>query len=404
MTTPTALNSQQHMELTEAYSAHNYHPLHVVVASGEGAWVTDAEGRKYLDFLSAYSAVNWGHSPRRFIEVAKRQLDILTLSSRAFFNDQLGLFCKELAEFCGLDIVLPMTTGAEAVETAIKAARRWGYQVKGVPANQAEIIVFSRNFAGRTTTIISFSDGEETQRDFGPFTGGFKIVPFGDLEAVRAAINPNTVGVLIEPVQGEGGINIPPAGFLKGLRELCDAQNVLFIADEVQTGFCRTGKRFAVDHEGVKPDLLIVGKSLGAGLVPISACIGTREVMEVFTPGSHGSTYGGNPLACAVARDVLNYIAEEKPEETAHDLGEWFQAELRSANCAKVKEVRGLGLLIGVEIKAEYGPAYPFCENLAHHGVLTKDTRSCTMRIAPPLMISKQDLQWGLERVIEVLS
>lgn len=400
---PSKLSSNEHIEITEKYSAHNYHPLHVVLSEGSGVWVTDVEGKKYLDFLSAYSALNWGHAPKRFIDVAKKQLDTLPTTSRAFFNDQLGLFCKELAEFCGLDMVLPMTTGAEAVETAIKASRRWGYQVKKVEKNKAEIICFSRNFAGRTTTIISFSDSESSRKDFGPFTEGFKIVPFGDIEAVKKAVTPNTVAIIIEPIQGEGGINIPPSGFMQNLKKLCVDENILFVADEVQTGFCRTGKRFAVDHDGIKPDLFIVGKSLGAGIVPISAVIGTKEVLGLFDPGSHGSTFGGYTLGCAIAREVLKYINEEKPEENALRLGEWFKTELEKAQCSKIKEIRGVGLLIGIEIKESFGPAYTFCEMLAQEGVLTKDTRSSTMRVAPPLIISKEDLEFGLKKIIKVL-
>lgn len=399
----TKLSAKEHISITEEFSAHNYHPLHVVLQEGSGAWVTDVNGKKYLDFLSAYSAVNWGHSPKRFIDVAKKQLDILPMTSRAFFNDQLGLFCKELAEFCGLEVVLPMTTGAEAVETSIKASRRWGYQVKNVEKDKAEIICFSRNFAGRTTTIISFSDSETSKRDFGPFTPGFKVVPYGDIEAVKKAISPNTVGIIIEPIQGEGGVNVPPSGFLRQLRDVCTNENILFIADEVQTGFCRTGKRFAVDHEGVTPDLMIVGKSLGAGIVPISAVIGRKAVLGLFDPGSHGSTFGGYTLGCAIARDVLKYIKDEKPEMRARDLGDWFQVELKKAQCEKVKEIRGLGLLIGIEIKSSFGEAYVFCEKLAEEGVLTKDTRSSTMRVAPPLTISKEDLEIGLKKIIAVL-
>lgn len=396
--------SEYHVALTEQWAAHNYHPLPVVIVEGKGAWVTDADGKRYLDCLSAYSALNWGYAPERFLKVAHEQLDKLTLTGRAFMNDQLGVFCERLARFCGKEAVLPMTTGAEAVETAIKAARRWGYEKKGVPEDKAEIITFERNFAGRTTTIVAFSDPGESKAHFGPFTPGFKRIPYGDIEAIRAAVNANSVAVLIEPIQGEGGINVPPAGFMKALRRLCDEQNVLLIADEIQTGFCRTGDVFACHHEGIEPDLYLLGKALGAGITPISAVVGNWKVLDVFRPGSHGSTYGGNALACAIAVDVLDYIDEEHPERRARELGDWFMSELRAANLPKVKEVRGRGLMIGVEIKPEFGPAYGYCEKLAELGVLTKDTRESTMRITPPLVVSKEDLGWALERVKTVLA
>lgn len=396
--------SAYHIHLTETWGAHNYHPLPVVAASAKGVWITDVEGKKYLDLLSAYSALNWGHSPERFLKVAHEQLDKLTLTGRAYMNDKLGVFCKELAELCGKDTVLPMTTGAEAVETAIKAARRWGYEKKKVAEGCAEIITFSRNFAGRTTTIVSFSDSHESKSGFGPYTEGFKIVPFGDFEAVVSAMNANTVAVLVEPIQGEGGVNIPPKGFLKNLREECSKRNVLLIADEIQTGFCRTGEVFACSLDGVIPDLYILGKALGAGITPISAVVGNKEIMDVFRPGSHGSTYGGNPLACAIAIEVIRFIKETSPQKHAKDLGEWFMHELTSLNLEKIKEIRGKGLLIGIEIKSEFGKAYPFCEELAKRGVLTKDTRSSTMRVAPPLTITKEELQFGLDQIKDVLS
>lgn len=396
--------SARHIHLTETWGAHNYHPLPVVAASAKGVWITDVEGKKYLDLLSAYSALNWGHSPERFLKVAHEQLDKLTLTGRAYMNDKLGVFCKELAELCGKEVVLPMTTGAEAVETAIKAARRWGYEKKKVAEGCAEIITFSRNFAGRTTTIVSFSDSHESKSGFGPYTEGFKIVPFGDLDSVVSAMNANTVAVLVEPIQGEGGVNIPPKGFLKNLREECSNRNILLIADEIQTGFCRTGEVFACSLEGVSPDLYILGKALGAGITPISAVVGNKEVMDVFRPGSHGSTYGGNPLACAIAIEVIRFINETSPQKRAKDLGEWFMKELTSLNLEKIKEIRGKGLLIGIEIKSEFGKAYPFCEELAKRGVLTKDTRSSTMRVAPPLTITKEELQFGLDQIKDVLS
>ncbi|MBI5706525.1 MAG: ornithine--oxo-acid transaminase [Armatimonadetes bacterium] len=402
-TTHTESLSQHHIELTERWAAHNYHPLPVVIVEGKGAWVTDADGKRYLDCLSGYSALNWGYSPERFLKTAHEQLDKLTLTSRAFMNDQLGVFCEHLAKFCGKEAVLPMTTGAEAVETAIKLSRRWGYEKKGVPEGKAEIITFERNFAGRTTTIVSFADPGEAKQNFGPYTDGFARVPYGDLEAVLGAITPNTVAVLIEPIQGEGGVNIPPPGYMKALREACTRENVLLIADEIQTGFCRTGKVFACEHEGIEPDLILMGKALGAGITPISAVAANWDVMEVFRPGSHGSTYGGNPLACAVAIDVLRYIEEEHPERRATELGDWLMAELRTQSFRKVKEVRGRGLMIGVEIRQEFGKAYPICEELASLGVLTKDTRSSTMRLTPPLMIEKSDLEWALDQLAKVL-
>lgn len=396
--------SAYHIHLTETWGAHNYHPLPVVAASAKGVWVTDVEGKKYLDLLSAYSALNWGHSPERFLKVAHEQLDKLTLTGRAYMNDKLGVFCKELAELCGKDTVLPMTTGAEAVETAIKAARRWGYEKKKVAEGCAEIITFSRNFAGRTTTIVSFSDSHESKAGFGPYTEGFKIVPFGEFDVVVSAMNANTVAVLVEPIQGEGGVNIPPKGFLKNLREECSKRNILLIADEIQTGFCRTGEVFACSLEGVIPDLYILGKALGAGITPISAVVGNRDIMDVFRPGSHGSTYGGNPLACAIAIEVIRFIKETSPQKHAKNLGEWFIKELTSLKLEKIKEIRGEGLLIGIEIKSEFGKAYPFCEELAKRGVLTKDTRSSTMRVAPPLTITKEELSFGLDQIKEVLS
>lgn len=396
--------TSHHIHLTETWGAHNYHPLPVVATSAKGVWVTDVEGNRYLDLLSAYSALNWGHSPDRFLKVAHEQLDKLSLTGRAYMNDKLGVFCKELAEFCGMEVVLPMTTGAEAVETAIKAARRWGYEKKKVPEGMAEIITFSRNFAGRTTTIISFSDSQESKSGFGPYTEGFKTVPFGDLDAVKGAMSQNTVAVLIEPIQGEGGVNIPAPGFLKNLRDECTKRNILLLADEVQTGFCRTGEIFACDLEGIKPDLYILGKALGAGITPISAVVGNKEVMEVFRPGSHGSTYGGNTLACAIAIEVLRFIKETSPHIQAKELGEWFMRELASLNLQKIKEIRGKGLLIGIEIKPEFGKAYPYCEELAKRGVLTKDTRSSTMRVAPPLTITKDELSFGLSQIKDVLS
>jgi len=392
-------SSREHIELSEAYGAHNYAPLDVVIARSEGAWVYSVEGERYLDLLSAYSALNFGHSNPRFLQTAHQQLDRITLSSRAFYNDQFGPFCRELAEFCGMEMVLAMNSGAEAVETALKAARRWGYDRKGVPADQAEVICFRNNFAGRTISVISFSSSEEQRRGFGPFTPGFRIVPFGDAEALEAAITKNTVAVLLEPIQGEAGVLIPPDGFLKSVRRLCDQNRVLMIADEIQTGLCRTGEVFACNHEGVKPDLYTLGKSLGAGIIPISAVIGSRDVLGVFDPGSHGSTFGGNPLACAIARDVIAYIRTERPHLWARDLGKVFIEALRAMNSPYVAAIRGRGLMIGVDIKPQFGAAKDICKKLKTHHVLAKDTRSQTIRFAPALTISRADLEWGIEQI-----
>lgn len=397
------LGSKEHIELTEKWSAHNYHPLDVVIAAAEGAWMTDVEGKRYLDMLSGYSALNFGHGNKRLRAVAHKQLDILHMTSRAFFNDQLGLFCRDLAELVGLDMVLPMTSGAEAVETAIKASRRWGYQKKGVPQNEAQIIVFDRNFAGRTTTIIGFSDSADTKKDFGPFTPGFQIATFGDIKSVEKLITKNTVAVIVEPIQGEGGVNIPSDDFIPALRALASKEKFLLIADEIQTGLCRTGTLLACDHYGVKPDLVTLGKSLGGGITPISALVGKREVMELFTPGSHGSTFGGNPLACAVGREVIALIKEEKPHESAARLGKLGMEKLRAIRSKKIKEIRGKGLMIGIEIYPEFGVAYDYCEKLKTMGVLCKDTRASTMRLAPPLVIEEKDLLWGISQVEAVL-
>lgn len=397
------LSSKEHIEITEKWSAHNYHPLDVVISSAKGAWMTDVEGKRYLDMLSGYSALNFGHGNDRLLAVAHKQLDILHMTSRAFFNDQVGLFCRDLAELVGLDMVLPMTSGAEAVETAIKASRRWGYQKKGVTQNSAEIIVFDRNFAGRTTTIIGFSDSEETKKNFGPFTPGFHIASFGDIKSVEKLVTKNTVAILIEPIQGEGGVNIPSDDFIPALRDLATKEKILLIADEIQTGLCRTGALLACDHYGVKPDLVTLGKSLGGGITPLSALVGKREVMELFTPGSHGSTFGGNPLACAVGREVIALIKEEKPDVRAAKLGALGSEKLKGIKSKKIKEIRGKGLMIGIEIHPEFGVAYDYCRKLKDMGVLCKDTRASTMRLAPPLVIEEKDLLWGISQVEAVL-
>ncbi|MCB9850605.1 MAG: ornithine--oxo-acid transaminase [Phycisphaerales bacterium] len=398
------MNSAGHMQMVEQYSANNYAPLPVVISRGEGAWVWDVDGKKYLDCLSAYSALNFGHSHPRILNAFIEQAKKLTLTSRAFQNDQFGPFCHELTAFCDMDMVLPMNTGAEGVETAIKTARKWGYTVKGVPDGKAQIIVCSGNFHGRTTTIISFSDDPQTRAHFGPYTPGFVQVRYGSTDALKAAITENTVAVLFEPIQGEGGVVVPPEGYINDIRALCDEHNILMIADEIQTGLARTGKRFAVDHAEVKPDLVILGKALGGGVMPVSAVVGSKAVLGVFQPGDHGSTFGGNPLACAVAREAIRVLVDENLAERAGKLGAAFREKLRAANCSKVKEVRGKGLLIGVQMTADAGPAKPYCKQLMHEGMLCKDTVSDVMRIAPPLMISEADLDWALERVIQVLA
>jgi ornithine--oxo-acid transaminase len=397
------LSSADHIALTRQYSAPNYAPLEVVLTKGKGVWVWDVEGKRYLDMLSAYSAMNWGHCNERLLECAREQLETLTVTSRSFFNDQLGYFSKELAEFCGMEAVLIMNTGAEAVETAVKGSRRWGYGVKGIEAERAEIICFEGNFHGRTTTIISFSDGLESRRDFGPYTPGFVLVPYGDLAALEAAITPRTAAILVEPIQGEAGVQVPPPGFLKGIRALCDTNNVLMVADEIQTGLCRTGRVFACEHENVKPDMVILGKSLGGGLVPISAVAGRREIMELFSPGSHGSTFGGNPLACAIAREVLRLIKDERPHERSAELGSYLADELRSWGSKKIEVIRGRGLFVGLDIVKSFGKAKQYCVELMKRGILCKDTRDQTIRLAPPLVIEKEEIDAALAVLREVL-
>lgn len=387
--------------LEDAYGAQNYHPLDVVIDRAEGAFVYDVDGKRYLDALAAYSAVNQGHAHPRILETLRTQAHRVTLTSRAFRNDQLGPFCRELAELCGLDMVLPMNTGAEAVETAIKAARRWGYRARGIPHDAAEIIVFDDNFHGRTTTIVGFSSDAAYKTDFGPFTPGFIRVPFGDLVALERAITPNTCAVLIEPIQAEAGVIIPPDGFLSGAAALCRDRRVLFVADEIQTGLGRTGAMFACDHEGVRPDLLILGKALSGGFYPVSAVVGRREIVELFEPGSHGSTYGGNPLACAVARTALRVLVDEQMVARARVLGDVFASRLRAIESPLIAEVRARGLLVGVELRA---PARPFCEALAERGVLCKDTHDETIRLTPPLCVEEADLLWLAEQVEAVLA
>jgi len=390
--------------LEEEYGVHNYAPLPVVISRGEGSWVEDVEGRRYFDALSAYSALNFGHRHPRLVAAARDQLDRLTLTSRAFRNDRIGTLCRELAELCSLDRVLPMNTGAEAVETAIKAARKWGYEAKGVAAGRAKIVVCRGNFHGRTTTIISFSDDEVARTGFGPFTPGFESVPYGDLAALEAALDEDTVAFLVEPVQGEAGVIIPPDGYLEGARALCTEANALLITDEIQSGLGRTGRTFAADHEGVTPDLMLLGKALGGGIVPISAVVGTGEVLGLFKPGQHGSTFGGNPLACAIAIAVLDLLRDGSLQRNAAELGDRFAASLRAADHPAVTAIRQRGLWIGVDIGPGGATAREACMELLTTGVLAKETQTRTIRFAPPLTTSADELEWVLERVNRVVA
>jgi ornithine--oxo-acid transaminase len=398
------MQTAQYLEDAERYSAHNYHPLPVVLTRGEGIWVWDVEGRRYLDMLSAYSAVNQGHAHPRIVQALVDQAQRLPLTSRAFHNDRMGPFLKRLCEISGYDKALPMNTGAEAVETAIKAVRKWGYEIKGVPADQAEIIVFDGNFHGRTTTIISFSSDELYKKNFGPLTPGFKILPYGDLDALRAAMSGATVGVLVEPIQGEAGVVLPPEGFLRGAKELCEEHGALLIADEIQTGLGRTGKMFASEWDGVRADMVIVGKALGGGVYPVSAVLASDEVMSVFTPGTHGSTFGGNPLGAAVGLAALDVIVEERLPERAAELGDWFMGELRAIDAPVVEEVRGRGLMIGMVIRKDAGLARPYCEALKDRGILAKETHDQVIRFAPPLVITREELAETLPVIREVLA
>jgi ornithine--oxo-acid transaminase len=396
--------TQELIELEELHGAHNYHPLDVVLTRGEGVWVYDVEGKRYLDCLSAYSALNQGHVHPRILEAMIEQAKKITLTSRAFRNDQLPLFYKEITELTGYEMVLPMNSGAEAVETAIKVARKWAYQVKGVPRYEAEIIVAEGNFHGRTISVISFSTEPLYKKDFGPFTPGFVIVPFGDANAIERAITPNTAAVLLEPIQGEGGVRIPPGGYLKDVSRICRSHNVLFIADEIQTGLGRTGKLFACDHEGVRPDMMIVGKALSGGFYPISAVLADRDIMGLIQPGEHGSTFGGNPLAAAIARAALRVIVEEGLIENAAQMGEYFLERLAEIPQRNIKEVRGKGLLIGVEMKHELGNVRRYCEALRERGILVKDTHEHVIRFAPPLIISRDIIDWAMPHIQEVLT
>mgnify|MGYP002630847782 CR=1 FL=1 len=398
------MSSDKAIELAESYGAHNYKPLEVVISHAEGVWVTDPEGNRYMDMLSAYSALNQGHRHPRILKALIDQAQRCTLTSRAFHNDRLGPFLQKLCAFSGFESALPMNTGAEAVETAIKAARKWGYKKKGVADGKAEIIVCADNFHGRTTTIVGFSTDPQNKDGFGPFTPGFVIVPFGDLDALAAAFNDNTVAFLVEPIQGEAGINVPPDGYLRGARELCDRHNALLICDEIQTGFCRTGKTFAFEHEGIRPDGITVGKALGGGMLPVSAFLASWDVMDVFHPGDHGSTFGGNPLACAVAVASIDVLIEERLSEAAEAKGMYLMHQMREFGSPHVAEVRGRGLLVGVEIQASSGPAKPFCKALKRRGILAKETHEQVIRFAPPLTITVEELDHALKHIGDVLS
>jgi ornithine--oxo-acid transaminase len=398
------IKSQSFIAAEEQFSAHNYHPLDVVVERAEGVWLYDVDGKRYMDCLSAYSAVNQGHRHPRIVKALVEQAGRVTLTSRAFRNDQFGPFAQELCELTGYEMMLPMNSGAEAVETAVKAARKWGYTVKGVPDGQAEIIVCADNFHGRTLTVISFSTEPQYRAGFGPFTPGFVIIPYGDADALEQAITANTVAFMVEPIQGESGVHIPPPGFLQRAREICDKNRVLLIADEIQSGLGRAGKLFACEWENVRPDVAIIGKALSGGLYPVSAVLASREVLGVFKPGDHGSTFGGNPLACAVAREALRVIVDEKLCERSAELGEYFKGRLQRIESPHVKEVRGRGLFIGVELKPEAGGARRFCEALRDRGLLCKETHQHVIRFAPPLVVTKEELDWALEQVEAVLS
>jgi len=397
------MKSQAYIDLENRYGAHNYKPLDVVLTRGEGIWVWDVDGNRYMDCLSAYSAVNQGHCHPAILRTMLDQARLLTLTSRAFRNDQLGLLYKEVCELTHSHKMLPMNSGAEAVETVIKAVRKWGYKVKGIPDDQAEIIVCRNNFHGRTITIVGFSTDPGSREGFGPFTPGFKIVPFGDADALEKAITPHTVGFLVEPIQGEAGVIIPPEGYLREAKRLCEKHNVVLILDEIQTGLGRTGKLLAEEHEGIEADLTLVGKALSGGFYPVSAVLSNKEVMDVLRPGEHGSTFGGNPLACAIARTALRVLVEEGMIENAANLGRYFIDALRSLNDPKIKEIRGKGLMIGIEFHPEVGGARQYSEKLMAEGMLCKETHDHIIRIAPPLVITRDDIDWALERIAKVL-
>jgi len=394
------LNTQSYVDLENAYGAHNYHPLDVVIERAQGVWVYDVEGRRYLDCLASYSAVNQGHCHPRIVQTLVEQAHKVTLTSRAFRNDQLPLLYKELHDLTGYDMALPMNSGAEAVETAVKTARKWGYTVKGIPDGRAEIIVCANNFHGRTVTIVSFSTDEQYRRGFGPFTPGFTVIPYGESRALIEAITSNTCAFLVEPIQGEAGIILPPAGFLREAADICRRNRVLFMADEIQSGLGRTGKLFAYMHEGIHPDVLIVGKALAGGFYPVSAVLASKEILGVYQPGDHGSTFGGNPLGCAVARTALRVLIEEKMVERSAELGAYFLDRLRTLRSRDLREVRGRGLWLGIEMNS---PARPYCEALKQEGILCKETHDRVIRIAPPLVITREEIDWAFDRIRKVI-
>jgi ornithine--oxo-acid transaminase len=387
----------------DRWTAHNYHPLPVVISDAEGVWVTDVDGRRFMDCLAGYSALNFGHRHPALLAAAQKQLDRITLTSRAFLHDLFGPFCRELAELCGMEMVLPMNTGAEAVETAIKVARKWGYRVKGVPDGEATIVVANNNFHGRTTTIISFSTDPDARADYGPYTPGFRLVPYGDLDALAAAVDDTTVAVLIEPIQGEAGVYVPPPGYLAGIRQLCQDRNTLFIADEIQSGLGRTGATFACEHESVVPDMYLLGKALGGGIMPVSAVVSRADILGVLRPGQHGSTFGGNPLACAVALAVVELLRTGEPQERARVLGEQLHARLSTLVGRGVDAVRGRGLWAGIDIDPALMTGRQACERLAEKGVLAKDTHGSTIRLAPPLVITSEQVDWLVDRLAAIL-
>lgn len=394
------LHTQDFVELENRYGAHNYRPLDVVIERAEGVWVYDVEGKRYLDCLAAYSAVNQGHCHPKILQTLEEQARKVTLTSRAFRNEQLPLLCKELHDLTGFEMALPMNSGAEAVETAIKTARKWGYKIKGIPHDKAEIIVCANNFHGRTVTIVGFSTDEQYRDGFGPFTPGFKVIPFGDARALRDAVTPNTCAFLVEPIQGEAGIVIPPVGFLREAAAICSESQVLLMVDEIQSGLGRTGKLFAYMHEAITPDVLIIGKALAGGFYPVSAVLASRQILGVYKPGDHGSTFGGNPMGCAIARTALRVLIEEKMVERSAELGAYFRTLLQTLRSSDLKEVRGKGLWIGIELKS---PARPYCEALKDEGILCKETHDRVIRIAPPLIISRGEVDWAFERITKVI-
>jgi len=398
------MDTKAYIDLENEFGAHNYHPLDVVISSANGVWVEDVDGKKYMDFLSAYSAVNQGHGHPRILKAMADQAHKITLTSRAFRNDQLGLFAKKLVQLCEMEMMLPMNTGAEAVETAIKAARKWGYKVKGIAEEKAEIIVCANNFHGRTTTIVGFATEDQYRDGFGPFTPGFKIIEYGNAQALRDVVSENTAAFIVEPIQGEGGIIIPEDGFLREVQQICHENSILFIADEVQTGLGRTGKLFAYQHEiGVKPDMLIIGKALSGGVYPVSAVISSKDILGVFNPGDHGSTFGGNPLACAIATAALDVLVEEELSKRSQELGDYLMDLLESVDKKYIKELRGRGLFVGIELKDEARGARRFCEFLQEEGLLAKETHENVIRLAPPLVIKKEEIDWAFERIKKAL-